>query len=46
MILCNKKGEKKRIEIAGNIIKRTDKVRFHGILIDNRLSFKDHVRGL
>ena len=46
MIICNKKVEEKRIEIAGNVIKRTDKVRFLGILIDDRLSFKDHVRGL
>ena len=33
MIICNRKVEEKRIEIAGNVIKRTNKVRFLGILM-------------
>ena len=37
MIICDKKVEEKRIEIAGNVTKTTDKVQFLGILIDNRL---------
>ena len=45
-MICNKKVEEKRIEIAGNVIKPTDEVRFLGILIDDGLSFKDHVRRL
>ena len=46
MIISNKKIEEKRIEIAGEVIKRTDNVKFLGVLIDDRLSFKNHVRGL
>ena len=46
MIICQKKTEEKRIEIAGNVIKRTDRVRFLFILIVDRLFFIDHVRGL
>ena len=46
MIICNKKVKEKKFEINGNVIKGTDRVRFLGILIDDRLSFKDHVRGL
>ena len=36
MIICKEKAEEKRIEIAGNVIKRTDK--FLGILTDYILS--------
>ena len=35
--------EEKNIEIAGKEVKRTDKVKFLGILIDDRLLFKNHV---
>ena len=45
-IICSKKVEERRIEIAGIIIKRTDKVRFLVILIDDSLFINDHVRGL
>ena len=34
MIICNEKVEEKRIRIAGNVNKRTDNVRFLGILIN------------
>ena len=34
------------IEIAGKEVKRADNVKFLGVLIDNRLSFKNHVSGL
>ena len=46
MITCNKKVEKKKVKISRNAIKRTGKVRFLGIMIDDRLSFIDHVRVL
>ena len=34
MIICNKKDEEKGIEIAGNVIKRADKVMCLDILIN------------
>ena len=37
---------KKKIENAGKEIKRADEVQFLGNLIDDRLSFKNHVSGL
>ena len=46
MIICKNEVEEKKMEIASNSIKGTDKVEFLGILIDDRLSFNDHERGL
>ena len=45
MIMSNKNGGKK-IENTSNEVKRADKVKFLGFLIDERLSFKNHVSGL
>ena len=41
MTICNKEIEGKRVGIAGNVIKSNDKVKFLGILMDDRLYFKD-----
>ena len=46
MILSIKKIDEKKIEIAGKDVKRTDQVEFLGVLIEDRLSFKNHVSGL
>ena len=46
MIISNEKIEEIKIEIAGKEVKRTDKVKFFGVLTDDRLSFKKYVSGL
>ena len=43
MIVCNMKVEENRTEISGNVIKKIDKVRFLRILIDDKISFYDHL---
>ena len=42
----NKNIEEKRIEITRIQAKRADKVKLLGVLIDDRLSFKNHDSGL
>ena len=40
------KNEEKKFEVASKDVERADKVKFLGVLIDDRLSFKYHVSNI
>ena len=46
MIVTNRKFDEKELALSGKIIQKINSIKILGVIIDDRLSFKEHVRDL
>ena len=46
LIFTNRKFDEKELALSGNIIQKTNSIKFLGVTIDDRLSFNEYVRDL